>query len=41
MPTPTLPAQERLLSVLRAARNRLEYLTQNDWLLTKRAIRIN
>ena len=33
MPTPTSPAQERLLSVLRAARNRLEYLTQNDWLL--------
>ena len=27
------PAHEELLSVLRAARNRLEYVTPNDWIL--------
>jgi CRP-like cAMP-binding protein len=27
------PAHQALLSVLRTAKNRLEYLTQNDWLL--------
>lgn len=27
------PAHEELLSVLRTAKNRLEYVTQNDWML--------
>lgn len=27
------PAHEELLSVLRTAKNRLEYVTQNDWIL--------
>jgi CRP-like cAMP-binding protein len=33
MPKTTGPAQERLLSVLQTAPNRLEYLTPNDWAL--------
>ena len=33
MPKPTGPAQERLLSILQTAPNRLEYLTPNDWAL--------
>jgi len=33
MPKPTGPAQERLLSILQTAPNRLEYLTPNDWVL--------
>ena len=36
------PGHQELLSVLRSAKNRLEYLTQNDWMLivdrTKRAV---
>ena len=27
------PAHEELLSVLQTAKNRLEYVTQNDWML--------
>jgi len=33
MPKPTVSAQEQLLSILRRAPNRLEYLTANDWAL--------
>jgi CRP-like cAMP-binding protein len=33
MPKSTGPAQERLLSILQTAPNRLEYLTPNDWVL--------
>ena len=33
MPKTTGPAQERLLSVLQTAPNRLEYLTPDDWAL--------
>ena len=33
MPKQTVPAQEQLLSTLRLAPNRLEYLTPNDWAL--------
>src|SRR5690242_967657 len=29
----TASAQEKLISQLRSAKNRLEYLTQNDWVL--------
>jgi CRP-like cAMP-binding protein len=33
MPTRTGPPKEQLLSLLQAAKNRLEYLTSNDWTL--------
>ena len=33
MPKPTVSGQEQLLSPLRIAPNRLEYLTPNDWAL--------
>ena len=41
MHRPTGPAQPQLLSILRTAKNPLEYLTQNDWaLITDRAKRL-
>lgn len=41
MSNPTLPAQEQLLSILQSGRNRLEYLTANDWnLLLQKAKRV-